>query len=170
MECSQMEREREDTVGGKKKNEEARERREGTVCVCKKGTETVNTTFTLCKVRDVVYPPRLSDLVTIFLRKAMISDHQTRNTEEQQCDSSLPFIFKNSHAAEFKPPAAFLLRSWQHHWQWEKLVENVKRRQANIKESIILMDLVSKAITSTLRELMNDGGKETPAFKWKKII
>lgn len=50
------------------------------------------------------------------------------------------------------------------------LVENVKRRQANVKESIILMDVVSKAIISTFSELMSDGGKETPVLKWKKII
>lgn len=51
-----------------------------------------------------------------------------------------------------------------------ELVENMKRHQANVKESIILMDLVSKAIISTFSELMNDGEKETPALKWKKII
>lgn len=50
------------------------------------------------------------------------------------------------------------------------LVENVQRCQAKVKESIILMDLVSKAIISTFSELMSDGGKETPALKWKEII
>lgn len=38
-------------------------------------------------------------------------------------------------------------------------MENVKRRRDNVKESIILTDLASKAIISKFSELMNDGGK-----------
>lgn len=52
-------------------------------------------------------------------------------------------------------------------------MENVKRRRDNVKESIILTDLASKAIISKFSELMNDGGKhrssrERKAFEGPK--
>lgn len=76
---------------------------------------------------------------------------------------------KLSHAGEFKPHAAFLPYSRQH-WQGEKLVGDEKRHGANVKESIIVMDQVSKAFISKFSELMNGGGNQTRPPKWEKII
>lgn len=111
-------------------------------------------------------------LLALSLWKAMISEHQTRKTEEQH-DSSLSFIFKTFIQEEFKPHAAVLPQSWQDHWQGQKLVDkcgSVEKRRADVKESIILIDLASKAIISKFSELMSNGRKQTPALKKVKII
>lgn len=47
---------------------------------------------------------------------------------------------------------------------------SVEKRQVDVKESIILMDLASKAIISKFSERMNDGRKHTTALKRMKII
>lgn len=116
---------------------------------------------------NIKNPPDLVIVSPLSLQRTTIRDHQTRNTEERQHDSSLSFIFKNSHMLELH--AAFLLCSW-HSIGNEKLVGNVRRRWVDVKEPIMVMDLVSKAIISKFSELMNDGGKQTPALKWKNII
>lgn len=45
-----------------------------------------------------------------------------------------------------------------------------KKIPGDVKESIILMDLASKAIISKFSELMNDRRKQTSALKREKII
>lgn len=82
----------------KKGNKEVTDRRkERRSCVCTGGDIRDNhTTFTLKGERDIINLG-LVILLPFSLWKAMIRDHRARNTEEQQHDSSLSFIFKISH-------------------------------------------------------------------------
>lgn len=93
----------------------------------------------------------------------MISDHQTRNTEERQRDSSLSFIFKNSHTLGVHTACCFSSVQLAAPLAMKDTGGEVKRHRADVKESIIPMDLVSKAVISRFSDLLNDGGKHTPA-------
>ena len=66
-----------------------------------------------------------------------------------------------SPAAEFKPYTVLLPHGWQRHWQWKKLVENVKKALGRLKASVILTPLVSKAMLAKCSKLTNARGKQS---------
>lgn len=110
--------------------------------------------------RDVINLPRLSDLITIFPSGSY--DERPPKQKHRRAATRLIFVShlqRLSHAGELKPHTAFLPHSWQHHWQWEKLAENVKRLQA-ASESVTVTHWVSQAIISKCSQLMSDGGKQ----------
>lgn len=98
----------------------------------------------------------------------MASDNQMRNTKQQQHDSSLSS--KTHMLGSSNRTMLFFHAAGGTTGNGRKTGRKYEKTPGQLKESLILLHLVSNTIISKYSGLMSDGEKQTPALQWEEII